>query len=141
LAAAPGADCLSRAALHRTFQHLAADRVAVALAQQALRHLARPKPRQSDLTAELVEAAADLAFKFAGGNDDLELVFQAVGVGLGHLHLKHSYSLGDGPASLPRWCGRRDLNPHDFHRWNLNPVRLPIPPRPPLAPRAGRGAF
>ena len=30
------------------------------------------------------------------------------------------------------WCGRGDLNPHDFHRWNLNPVRLPIPPRPRL---------
>ena len=29
------------------------------------------------------------------------------------------------------WCGRRDSNPHDFRRWNLNPVRLPIPPRPP----------
>src|SRR6185437_14717851 len=22
------------------------------------------------------------------------------------------------------------LNPHDFRRWNLNPVRLPVPPRP-----------
>src|ERR1700722_422582 len=28
------------------------------------------------------------------------------------------------------WCGRRDLNPHDFRHWNLNPARLPIPPRP-----------
>jgi hypothetical protein len=36
------------------------------------------------------------------------------------------------------------LNPHDLHRWNLNPVRLPIPPRPLLAPagrRIGRWAF
>jgi hypothetical protein len=33
------------------------------------------------------------------------------------------------------------LNPHDFHRWNLNPVRLPIPPRPPLASRNGSAAF
>src|SRR3954470_18513514 len=32
--------------------------------------------------------------------------------------------------SGPGWCGRGDLNPHDLHRWNLNPVRLPIPPRP-----------
>src|SRR5262245_37412025 len=29
------------------------------------------------------------------------------------------------------WCGRRDLNPHDLRHWNLNPARLPIPPRPP----------
>jgi hypothetical protein len=45
------------------------------------------------------------------------------------------------------WCGRGDLNPHDFHRWNLNPVRLPIPPRPLLGDfiralaRANGGAF
>src|SRR5262245_48380243 len=29
------------------------------------------------------------------------------------------------------WCGRRDSNPHDLRHWNLNPARLPIPPRPP----------
>src|SRR5689334_12694993 len=31
------------------------------------------------------------------------------------------------------WCGRRDLNPHDFRHWNLNPARLPVPPRPRLS--------
>jgi hypothetical protein len=31
---------------------------------------------------------------------------------------------------ISRWCGRRDLNPHDLRHWNLNPARLPIPPRP-----------
>src|SRR4029077_9060618 len=36
------------------------------------------------------------------------------------------------PARSAPWCGRGDSNPHDLHRWNLNPVRLPIPPRPPL---------
>src|SRR5262249_16705319 len=30
----------------------------------------------------------------------------------------------------PWWCGRRDSNPHDFRHGNLNPARLPIPPRP-----------
>src|SRR4051812_48513848 len=37
------------------------------------------------------------------------------------------------------WCGRRDSNPHNFRHWNLNPARLPIPPRPrekhPIRPR------
>ncbi len=28
------------------------------------------------------------------------------------------------------WCGRRDSNPHDLRHGNLNPARLPIPPRP-----------
>ncbi len=37
--------------------------------------------------------------------------------------------------SSVNWCGRRDLNPHDLRRWNLNPVRLPVPPRPLTAPR------
>ena len=35
-----------------------------------------------------------------------------------------------------RWCGRRDLNPHDFRHGNLNPARLPISPRPPGRPWA-----
>ena len=28
------------------------------------------------------------------------------------------------------WWGWRDSNSHDFTRWNLNPVRLPITPHP-----------
>src|SRR6476660_4653273 len=40
--------------------------------------------------------------------------------------------------ALPSWCGRRDSNPHDFRHWNLNPARLPIPPRP---RRANYGRF
>ena len=28
------------------------------------------------------------------------------------------------------WWGRRDSNSHTSRRWNLNPVRLPISPRP-----------
>ena len=29
-----------------------------------------------------------------------------------------------------KWCGRRDLNSYALRHWNLNPARLPIPPRP-----------
>lgn len=40
-----------------------------------------------------------------------------------------------------RWCGRRDLNPHDLRHQVLNLACLPIPPRPPIsgrpAPRRG----
>src|SRR5215469_12549695 len=36
-----------------------------------------------------------------------------------------------GPLRAPlEWCGQRDLNPHDFRHWNLNPARLPVPPCP-----------
>ena len=37
------------------------------------------------------------------------------------------------------WCGRRDSNPHILRYWNLNPARLPVPPRPHLG-TADRGA-
>src|SRR5262249_39042792 len=38
-------------------------------------------------------------------------------------------------ASLDEtWCGRRDLNPHALRHGNLNPARLPVPPRPQRAP-------
>ena len=33
------------------------------------------------------------------------------------------------PSRL-RSCGRKESKPHALRRWNLNPVRLPIPPRP-----------
>jgi squalene synthase HpnC len=33
-----------------------------------------------------------------------------------------------GEPGESTWCERRDSNPHAFRRWNLNPVRLPIPP-------------
>ncbi|MEY4547815.1 MAG: hypothetical protein RL685_4010 [Pseudomonadota bacterium] len=32
------------------------------------------------------------------------------------------------PSTIPKLCARRDLNPHALRRWNLNPLRLPIPP-------------
>ncbi len=38
------------------------------------------------------------------------------------------------------WCGRRDSNPHDFHHRNLNPARLPVPPRPREPSRANLDA-
>ncbi len=31
-----------------------------------------------------------------------------------------------------KWWGRRDSNSYTLRRWNLNPVRLPISPRPHL---------
>src|SRR5207245_748683 len=35
-----------------------------------------------------------------------------------------------GQTRESAWCGRRDSNPHNFRHWNLNPARLPVPPRP-----------
>ena len=35
------------------------------------------------------------------------------------------------PGAARDWCGRRDSNPHIFRYRDLNPARLPVPPRPP----------
>jgi hypothetical protein len=45
--------------------------------------------------------------------------------------------LADCPL-FSKWCGRRDSNPHDFRHGNLNPARLPVPPRP--RPEGGQEA-
>ena len=41
----------------------------------------------------------------------------------------------------PGWCGRRGSNPHDFRHGNLNPARLPIPPRPRREAARRRGLY
>ena len=33
-------------------------------------------------------------------------------------------------CTIRKWWGWRDSNSHTLRRWNLNPVRLPIPPQP-----------
>ena len=139
------ADRVGGAVLHRALEHFAEHRGAIAPAQNLHRDLARAKTRQPDRATELVEPADDLVLKLAGRDDDVELALQPFGAGFGHLHgarplsLRQTHRRTANPtviniASLQNssapWCGRGDLNPHDLHRWNLNPVRLPIPPRP-----------
>src|SRR6476660_7255726 len=52
---------------------------------------------------------------------------------------RETYPLGDRflqyrhANAVRAWCGRRDSNPHNFRHWNLNPARLPVPPRPLIA--------
>ena len=45
--------------------------------------------------------------------------------------LQRSSNLNPGRRGRPnRWCGRKGSNLHGLPHWNLNPARLPIPPRP-----------
>ena len=44
--------------------------------------------------------------------------------------LDQKKQLNDSLFLFNQWWGRRDSNSHTLRRWNLNPVRLPIPPRP-----------
>src|SRR5205085_10138544 len=106
------ADRLGRAALQRALQHLAAHRLAVALAQQVQRHLPRPEAGDPDRAPELAQTTADLVFELAGRDGDLEFALQPLGTGLGYVHrrmltIKENNSgkqLNPGPG----WCGRGD---------------------------------
>ena len=55
--------------------------------------------------------------------------------------LPNSTGPGQVLENPPGWCGRRGSNPHDFRHGNLNPARLPIPPRPRHAGRPGGAAY
>src|SRR5262249_55056292 len=48
------------------------------------------------------------------------------------------FKFGCAVFVLGKWCARRDSNPHILRYWNLNPARLPVPPRA-RGPR--RGAY
>ena len=47
-----------------------------------------------------------------------------------HLGKVALYQLSYYRISHSEWCGRRDSNSYALRHWNLNPARLPIPPRP-----------
>ena len=80
------ANGLGRAALQRALQHLAAHRMAIALAQQVQRHLAWAEAGDADRAAELAEPAADLLLQLARRDGDLQFALQPLGTGLGHVH-------------------------------------------------------
>src|SRR6185312_234954 len=116
------------------------------------RHRARTEAVDAHLRLDLVEAGIDLGVEFGGRDDHLVFALQAFGERFGHLPWVTLFSActrvakGTWPPAPPvsgmrarrparihkplRWCGRRDSNPHDFRHWNLNPARLPVPPRP-----------
>src|SRR5579883_2569353 len=80
------ADRRAGGGLDRALQHLAENRCAVALAQDAHRHLARAEPRNADLAADLFQPFGELSGKLARRHDDAELALEPVAVGFGHLH-------------------------------------------------------
>ena len=44
--------------------------------------------------------------------------------------LQSGCHIPENEKTSEEWCGRGESNPHALRRWNLNPVRLPVPPRP-----------
>ena len=129
------------------------DRAAVKAAQVLHRHLAGPKAIDAHAVLEGSKLAGQALLQLGRRQHHLELALEALGQGFRHLHgritstsLNATLGNDGSPESafaLVRamqrcrrpWCGRRGSNPHDFRHWNLNPARLPVPPRP-----RGRGA-
>src|SRR5690606_21622951 len=109
---------------------LAHDLLAEGLAQVADRHLAGAEAFEAHLALHLIELGAKLRFQILRGDLNLQFALQTVRVRNRDLH-RPSRSFSAFPSAvLPAWCGRRDSNPHALRHWNLNPARLPIPPRP-----------
>src|SRR5262249_44025020 len=125
-------------------------RLAVDLSQVRDRHLAGSEAAQLDAILEFAEPLGHPRLEVGCRYLDLEFALEAVGKSLGDFHgdnLRRSLRSVDWAvtrrgACVAAWWGRRDLNPHDFRHGNLNPARLPVPPRPrrrqPTCAAAGR---
>ena len=115
--------------------------------EMADRHLARAKAVDADFPLEVGELLVEALGEFGRREHHFEFAPEPLRLGFRHLHHHRLFKtsnttrgrLARGGCKSRRnamicWCGRRDSNPHDFHHRNLNPARLPIPPRPPPAP-------
>src|SRR4030095_12885578 len=101
----------------------------VLLGDHLQRNVAGTEPRQLDGLRQAREALLYLAFDVGERNGDVDAPLQLPQRFHGGLH---AYRI---LANVDRWCERGDSNPQGLPRWNLNPVRLPIPPlSQPLSP-------
>ena len=122
---------------HRRFDHLGHGGFAVQALEMGNRHLSGPEAAQLHTALEVVQALIDLGFKVGCRDHDAIFALEARCGSFGDLH-RHCSSRPLlrvrrpllGKNIPPCWCGRRGSNPHDFRHGNLNPARLPIPPRP-----------
>ena len=122
---------------HRRLDHFRHGGFAVEALEVRNRNSSRAEAPQLHAALQIVEALIDLRLKVACGHDDAIFALEARGGSFSHLH-RHCSSRREierGPSGSfakepPGWCGRRGSNPHDFRHGNLNPARLPIPPRP-----------
>ena len=115
------------------FQNFGRDGAAISLLHDRHRHLAGPEAGQVDLLREFRKPRRAPAFYVGRRHNHGVRALEAIGKSLGHLHLPIRPIYLCTPRTCPqrpRWCGRRDLNPHGLRHQNLNLACLPIPPRP-----------
>ena len=108
--------------LHRIGNDVGAHLRAVLLRNHPHRHLPRTKSGQLRVLGEPGEALIDLGLDLRDRHGHREPALELAERFETGLHA------GRILANVNRWCERGDSNPHGLPRWNLNPVRLPIPP-------------
>ena len=148
------ADDLVVGLAHRSFDHLGHGRFAVEALEMRDRNFTGPEAPQLHAALKVVETLLDLCLKSVAGTTTrysrlrpaAAVSVTCIGTTLhgsiftaqGHEHRAYPGQVLEKP---PGWCGRRGSNPHDFRHGNLNPARLPIPPRPRRAGRPGGAAY
>ena len=98
------------------------------------RRLARAKARDTRLR-ELLECLVDVLLDLVCGHGDSDLGLAVFPGARGDFQRSSKIprlqkALTIAPWRFGLWCGRKDSNLHGSPHWNLNPARLPVPPRP-----------
>ena len=125
--------------LHSTVERVALKRVPMHLFDQVGRHLARTEAGHPDLRRNSLHFLVHPRLDVLGGNGQHEGALEALVFSLDCFDRHVGKVLMKLASEVQwNWCGRRDSNPHIFRYWNLNPARLPIPPRPRGRLKAGR---
>src|SRR3569623_1901140 len=127
-------DQLLDAFLDRAVERILHQRRAVHLAHQVRRDLAGAEAGHAHLRRDLLQLGIAALVDILGGDLQRVATLQAFVQRLDSLH-DLARSLENNGVAMSRlarrdWCGRRDSNPHILRYWNLNPARLPVPPRP-----------
>src|SRR5690606_2420650 len=104
--------------------------LAVHLADQVRGHLAGAEAGHAHLRRDLLHLGVDARLDLLRGNLERVGALEPFIGGFNDLHFRTFHKLSSEPAPRGNWCGRRDSNPHILRYWNLNPARLPVPPRP-----------
>ena len=134
------AEQLLDAFLDRSAERVGHQLLAVHLADEVGRDLARAEAGHLDLRRDPLDLALDPRLDVPGSDGQRVGALEAAIFRLDRVHPKKSQSgfILDGVRWPGGWCGRRDSNPHILRYLDLNQARLPIPPRPRGRLKGGR---
>ena len=120
---------LLHAGLHRIVQRVLLDRFAMHLADEVRRNLAGTEAGHAHLRSDALDLLVDAGVDILRGDGQHERPLEALIFRLNRLDHCSIPSKIVCFRPMNGWCARRESNPHVFRHWNLNPARLPVPPR------------